>query len=386
MKRNLSNLRIGLLLAVALGGVPALGACAPSAAPVTASPPGMARLEPISGAYFGVNLDWDVDSPAAFNQRLGHRAKLFVRFFAFPLADSDLATLATTVKAVASEHGMLLITLEPMGGLAAVTSAAAESLAEGLAQANKSGVPTFVRFAHEMNGSWYPWSQQPSAYIKAFRIVADAVHSRAPQSAMLWAPNYGGGYPFKDGPFEAHPGNGDFSLLDTNGDGRLDMTDDPYGPYYPGDDAVDWVGISLYHWGNAYPWGDNEVPEPGKFLAQLHGKYNGLNGDDSAIPDFYETFWTGHDKPVAIPETAAFYDPKRSGAIELTLKQAWWRQVLDPAFLDAHPGIKMINWFEWFKPETEAGGALIDWRATASPAIAGPFHDDLPVDHLIFGS
>ena len=37
----------------------------------------------------------------------------------------------------------------------------------------------------------------------------------------------------------------------------LNMADDPYGPYYPGDDAVDWVGMSLYHWGSSYPWGAN---------------------------------------------------------------------------------------------------------------------------------
>jgi hypothetical protein len=33
-----------------------------------------------------------------------------------------------------------------------------------------------------------------------------------------------------------HP---DFSICDTNGDGVLDNRDDPYGPYWPGDDVVD---------------------------------------------------------------------------------------------------------------------------------------------------
>ena len=160
-----------------------------------------------------------------------------------------------------------------------------------------------------MNGSWYPWSQQPSAYIKAFQVVADAIHSKAPQSAMLWAPNYGGGYPFKGGQFEIKPESADFKLLDTNQDGQITMSDDPYSPYYPGDAAVDWVGMSLYHWGNAYPWGENEIPEAGKFIAQLTGNYNGLNGDDRAIPDFYEVYYKGHGKPLAIPETAAFYNP-----------------------------------------------------------------------------
>ena len=33
----------------------------------------------------------------------------------------------------------------------------------------------------------------------------------------------------------------------------------------------------------------------------------------------------------------------------------------------------MINWFEWHKPENEVGGALIDWRALGSKAIADQF-------------
>ena len=100
-------------------------------------------------------------------------------------------------------------------------------------------------------------------------------------------------------------------MLDTNQDGRLDMADDPYGPYYPGDDAVDWVGMTIYHWGSEYPWGENEIPEADKFIQQLTGNFKGQNGDDTALPDFYEVFHTTHRKPVAIPETAALYNTAR---------------------------------------------------------------------------
>lgn len=323
-------------------------------------------------------------SPAEFNQALGHRSAIFVEFCHFPLRDMDLTFLGNAVKAVASEGGMLMITLEPWGGLDTVTPEASTDLAEKVAEYNALGVPVFVRFAHEMNGSWYPWSQQPSAYIKAFRVVADAIQSKAPQSAMIWAPNYGGGYPFKGGQFEIKPESADFKLLDTNQDSQLDMTDDPYAPYYPGDETVDWVGMSLYHWGSAYPWGENEIPEGGKFIAALTGNYNGLNGDERALPDFYEVFYEGHGKPLAIPETAAFYDPARSSPGEVIVKLSWWRQVLDPALLSAYPGIKMINWFEWDKKESEVGGVVIDWRVLGSPEVAEQFRTDLPVDKLVF--
>ena len=56
------------------------------------------------------------------------------------------------------------------------------------------------------------------------------MHEHAPGSAMMWAPNYGGGYPFAGGQHEAEPGSADFAALDTDGDGALTMADDPYAP------------------------------------------------------------------------------------------------------------------------------------------------------------
>jgi hypothetical protein len=247
---------------------------------------------------------------------------------------------------------------------------------------NAGGVPAVIRFAHEMNGSWYAWGQQPAAYIEAFRAVAAAVHEGAPGSAMMWAPNSAEGYPFEGGEFAAHPGTDDFAALDTDGDGTLTLADDPYAPYYPGDDAVDWVGMSLYHWGSAYPWGENEMPEPGKFAAQLTGTYNGAAGDESAAPDFYQSYAVDHGKPLAIPETAALVVPRGDQAAELAIKQAWWQQVFSPETASRFPEMKMINWFEWNKHEPEVDAA-VDWTVLSDIDTRQAFLDDLP-DRFIF--
>ena len=161
--------------------------------------PGLARLEPADGAYFGVNLDWGNDSAAAVSQRLGRTPVVWVQFVAFPLDAGAKANLDAFIDQVASVGGMALITLEPNAGLASVTDAAIADFAALLPRYAARGVPSFVRFAHEMNGSWYAWSQQPSAYVDAFRRVASAVHVATPQAAMIWAPNYGAGYPFSGG-------------------------------------------------------------------------------------------------------------------------------------------------------------------------------------------
>jgi hypothetical protein len=279
---------------------------------------------------------------------------------------------------------MALVTLEPNDGLAAVTDAAIAELATLVAAWAERGVPTYVRFAHEMNGSWYAWGQQPDAYVDAFRRVAQADHD-IPGAAMIWAPNYGAGYPFSGGRYEARPDTPEFTALDTDADGALTERDDPYAPYYPGDDAVDWVGMSLYHWGNTHPWGENEVPEEGAFVERLTGTYDGANGDETAVPDFYADYADGHDKPMAITETAAFWDPAGADPpTEEEIKATWFRQVFGTDVRARFPRLRMTNWFEWRKDEPEVG-TVVDWRLSDDPVLAQSLLGELPAGWLRFG-
>jgi len=342
-------------------------------------------LEPPDGSYFGVHLDWEHDSATAFSQRLGTSAAVYGAFFKFPFDDEERINLDNFITQVAQQRAIALVTLEPHDGLDTITPLVASDLAQLLAKYNESGIPVFVRFAHEMNGSWYPWSQQPTGYVRAFRTVADAIHRHAPLTAMLWAPNYGGGYPFAGGCYEASPQDSDFHLLDTNGDGHLDMLDDMYAPYYPGDDAVDWVGMSVFHWGNRRSWEENDVPEEGSFIARITGAYLGPDGDQRAVSDFYQLYVEDHCKPMAITETAALYNPAISGADERLIKQCWWRQVFSQRVTDDFPGIKMIVWFEWRKFESEVGG-FVDWSVTFNPELAEAFYNDVRSDWLIFAT
>jgi len=156
-----------------------------------------------------------------------------------------------------------------------------------------------------------------------------------------------------------------------------------YEPFYPGDDAVDWVGMTIYHWGVRYPWFENELPEPNSFAAQLTGNYVGGNGDQRAVPDFYARYCADgvHQKPLTIPETAAFFNPRQPGPDELSIKRSWWRQVFNisgdsPAAVDVavhFPKMKCVNWFDHYKRESEAQGQWIDWRISASAPVRAAF-------------
>jgi hypothetical protein len=279
---------------------------------------------------------------------------------------------------LAAAHSGLMLTLEPQAGIAAVTPGVLADFSQDLRSWTRKGVPIMVRFAHEMNGSWYPWSQQPALYVEKFRQVAAAVHS-VPGSTMLWSPNEGGGYPFSGGLHAAAPGTADFAALDTNNDGRLSMHDNPYEPYWPGDEAVDWVGLTVYHFGSVYPWAENELPSAGKLEEKITGTYKEGSVDERPIPDFYHDYAMGHSKPFALSETGAFYNTTRKdGAAALQIKRSWWNQVFASEQATRFPLLKLVMWFEYSKEETLPVDQVIDWRVTADPATLTAFRRALP--------
>jgi excisionase family DNA binding protein len=109
----------------------------------------------------------------------------------------------------------------------------------------------------------------------------------------------------------------------------------------------------------------------GSHLDLLHGSYNGLGGDESAVPDFYAKYGERMHLPVPVTETAALYVPSHAGDSEMAIKRAWWGQVLDPHSSEALPWLKMANRFGWRKTETEVG-AVVDWTATTTPPSSEP--------------
>ncbi|MHA7279686.1 glycoside hydrolase family 26 protein [Arthrobacter sp. MDT2-2] len=109
------------------------------------------------------------------------------------------------------------------------------------------GQPVHLRFAHEMNGNWYPWAEGVNGngagdYIAAYRHVHDVVASTgATNISWVWNPNvpYWGSTPVNQ--------------------------------LYPGADYVDVVALDGYNWGTSQPWSTWQEPEVlfGEGIAQL---------------------------------------------------------------------------------------------------------------------
>lgn len=333
--------------------------------------------------WFGPGLDWERDLPDDYAERLGATPSLYTQRVRYPLTADDGDYLADFAKLSARQGAVAVLTLEPQVALEELTEDDAAALGEELADLHHHYDTHFlVRFAPEMNGSWVNWGQQPDRYVTAFRTVSGAVREAAGTAAeMVWAPAYGAGYSFgrASGAVDA-AGQRAAAVLDTDGDGTVDDGDDPYAPYYPGDRWVDWVGLSLYHYGDHRAFGNNAAPAPGELRARLDERF-GYSVRRQREP-FYDRF-ASPERPMLVETSALYNTAYDRGAAERVLKQRWWRQVL--AVPTDHPAIGAISWLELTRPEAEIDDQVADWRATGRPALAAALRADLDASDVQLG-
>jgi hypothetical protein len=116
-----------------------------------------------------------------------------------------------------------MVTWEPYNqSLSSIAQGSYDSyLRESATIAREWGGELMIRFAHEMNGTWYPWDGAPSDYVAAWRhIVTVFREAGATNVRWVWAPN----------------NNRTHSMS--------------FGEYFPGEEWVDYVGLDGYNWGS----------------------------------------------------------------------------------------------------------------------------------------
>ena len=188
-----------------------------------------AKYEPPVGCYLGAFIDFDASlhnpvrddngtehfEPTEFEEITG---KPHASYFFYMGYGRNLPM--RWVRRLAAQNKFVHIALEPNNGLDKVKNDAyLQRLADDM---KNSGAKIFLRFASEMNGSWSVYSRSPRDFRRAFRLVYNVMHRRAPNVALVWCPyavsdsKYGCYYPRR------------------------------FAEYYPGDDATDWVGVNMY--------------------------------------------------------------------------------------------------------------------------------------------
>ncbi|WP_411374055.1 glycoside hydrolase family 26 protein [Arthrobacter sp. MPF02] len=238
--------------------------------------------------------------------------------------DFNQAPPITELEAVRARGAQTLLTWEPWtwGGGTEQPAYSLDRIAAGdfdpyLQQWGQAlagwGHPVMLRFGHEMNGNWYPWSEQINGnssgdYVATWRHVHDVVAATgASNITWVWNPNvpYWGSIPL--------------------------------GGLYPGNTYVDAVALDGYNWGTSASWSSWHSPSElfGEGLSQLRALAPG--------------------KQILIAETAS---AEQGGS------KADWNTALI-SYLAAQSDITAITWFH-FNKET-------DWRINSSTASADAF-------------
>ncbi|MFT2708086.1 glycoside hydrolase family 26 protein [Clavibacter zhangzhiyongii] len=296
------------------GAAPAVGAA--SAAPTVSD----ARLRFGVATPGGPTAGGELDQVAA---QVGESPSIVLSY-----ADFSQAPPIAALDAVAARGAESLLTWEPWraGGGRDQPTFSNASIAAGDhdaylrawgSQLAAWGGPVSLRYAHEMNGDWYPWAEgvngnAPGSYAAAWQHVHDVVVAEgATNVRWVWTPNV--------------PYAGSTALAGL----------------YPGDAYVDVVGLDGYNWGTGvagFAWvSPADLFGPG--IARLRAIAPG--------------------KPIVIAETAS---SEIGGS-----KAAWDRDLV--AFLQAQPDVAA---FVWFDMDKEA-----DWRIGSSESSATAFRDAL---------
>ncbi|WP_223981943.1 OpgC domain-containing protein [Arthrobacter sp. NicSoilB8] len=317
------------------------------------------------GPLWGVQLDWSTDSAAQYAGRLGKPAALYAHELSLPVQEQEEVFIPQFLEQAESEGADALITVNPRVPLAQVDAVTSTDLAQKIKEmAGGFKGQLFIRFAPNMNAGWAAWGQRPAEYVAAFRAVTAAMRATLEKPLMVWSPFQGSDYPFPKAPDAAQPGSPGFSALDTNSDGAWNLEDAAYSPYYPGDGAVDWVGLSAFHDDTAGGPPVNTLPAEGG-LARMLGPAQ--PAQPAVDLNFYDGYSVSRNKPLLL-ETGAFYSPASGGPSEADIKGAWMSQVL------ATPGsgyknVRAVLWNETVRRRA-SGEVAIDWRLTADAGTA----------------
>lgn len=350
-----------------------------------------ALAEPPAGKFaLGIWFQSDPgyqETPAQLNERYGFNWSAFQLSQRIPVPAYDFVTGVGGPAPVALVGGTatdadIYLTVYPNSGLDAVTDSDILSLALQIRTIQGDGRTVFLRWAPEFSGDWMVYGLQPTAFKQVWSRMYSIIKDVAPETVVVWSPNTGYSYPF-GATLAQIPSAEDRLALDTNGDGQLTNADDPYSPWYPGDDQVDWIGISLYYKGPDFA-NINEAQPAGFFYNLIHGE-NPFYPQRAPTVDWYQTYCEQKPtKACMISEAGAAWHSDAALVAsapntQVELQQAWWRDsFLNVSFLNEHPRIRAYYQFEYDKFENDGG--IVDerdYRISNDTAVLQAFLADL---------
>lgn len=277
-----------------------------------------AKFEPVNGCYLGANIEREEETqdPATFNERVGRHHAIFFMYRRYGVAFPT--EYARTLRRAGCA---LQLSWEP-NNLADVNDD--EYLRRFAEDARRSNIPIFLRYACEMNGDWTPYHSDPREYVRKFILVAGVMHRYAPNVAMVWCPN--------------------------------EIPEEPISKYYPGADAVDWVGVNFY----SVIYNDADIRRPAEW-----------RHPEDALNYIYRTYAGRH--PIMVGEWAATHrsavDNRERPDFAATKIAQFYSSI--PLL---YPRVKAVNWlsFNAFK-YAERGRQLNDYSLFDNRSVAAAY-------------
>ena len=237
----------------------------------------------------------------------------------------------------------LMVTWEPWSGAArdsnwscaAVVAGTYDAYIRQYARAVANcGAPVLLRLGHEMNGDWYPWGtaytsnlernngNAPRDFVAMWRHVTQIFRVEGARNAQwVWSPN----------------------VLYINGFNAPARQIADLRALYPGDDAVDWIGLSVYNDGAHRPW---------RSFSQL-------------IDVPYQVLTQITNRPLMIAELGV----TEQGAPRGASKAQWLEQTLLQEIPARYPRVRLVNYF--FRDKTGEGES--NYRFDSSPDALSAF-------------
>lgn len=190
--------------------------------------------------------------------------------------------------------------------------------------------PVYIRLMHEMNGDWYPWSNEtPENYVKAWNHIADLFRANGSTNVKwVWEPN-----------------NFDYSpLMNWQDKGH---TTDRIKLYYPDDQNVDILALDVYNCTQANGW---------------------KTFDELTRPAYNELMKLNPTKPVWITELGTCEADATTPDSLGHSKAEWYQQML---LTKNMPNLKALVFFNINNTRSH------DWRINTSPEALNSLRNTL---------
>lgn len=300
----------------------------------------LAKFEPASGCYLGAFIDFDLtldrpyvdqngrtrQCPTGFEEVVGkpHAMYFFYMGYGVPLPLDWVCYLRDKGKFV---H----IALEPNQGLDKVRD---DEYLRNLADTLRmSEAKVFLRFASEMNGNWVRYHGNPKLYVEKFRLVARVMRERAPNVAMVWCP---------------------YATPTSN-----------IPSYYPGDDAVDWVGVNLYN----VTHNNNDRSKPAGHISPL-----------DLLRYVYDRY--SACKPIMICEYGVTH---RSATMATPVSEFAQNRIITlyRALATKYTRVKAINYFNGNNMDAVPHRAFNDYSVTNDPIVLAAYRRAIDSPHFL---